>query len=156
MTIVEVMEGLKDVLEEAVKNHETDQPSGKQFGSSSGPVPIAVYAGFPPVRTSSKEQASFVYALVTDFEDADEDEKMGTATVEIGFSIYESDTKDGWRSLFNLMEHVRQALLAHRYINNKRCRLTLPLKGAIASEQPFLSGRERSWRYIPLHSRRRK
>lgn len=129
MTIVEVMEGLKNVLEETVKNYETDQPSGT--------LPISVYAGFPPVRTSSKEQASFVYALVTDFEDADEDEKMGSATVEIGFSIYDSDTKDGWRSLFNLMEHVRQALLAHRYINNKRCRLTFPLKGTIASEQPF-------------------
>lgn len=107
MTLVETMENLAKFLRETVSEYSSEQPSGKK--------PVAVYAGYPPVAISSEEGPSFIYALATDFTDAQED-PYGTVKVEIGFSVYDENKEDGWRSLFNLMEHVRQALLKHRCI----------------------------------------
>ena len=63
-------------------------------------------------------------------------DEQSAAKVEIGFSIIDGDTSEGWRSLFNLMEHVRQALLKKRTVANKH-RLILPIKFKVADEQPF-------------------
>ena len=128
MTIVELMEHLKDFIEEQVREYDTTQPAGK--------LPISVYAGFPPVPVTSKEKASFIYNLVTEFTD-EESEKLGYAQVDIGFSIYDADMTEGSKSLFNLMEHIRQALLKRRFIGNGRNKLILPLKGEIPEAQPF-------------------
>ncbi len=127
MTLVETMENLAEFLRETVSEYSSEQPSGKK--------PVAVYAGYPPVAISSEEGPSFIYALATDFTDAQED-PYGTVKVEIGFSVYDENKEDGWRSLFNLMEHVRQALLKHRCIAG-RSSLVLPLKGAVSDSQPF-------------------
>lgn len=102
MTTVELMDNLAGFLRPAVTDYSTQQPSGQRE--------IKVYAGFPPARMNADEQASFIYALVTGAQDT-ADGDMSTATVEIGFSIYDNSDADDWRSLYNLMEHVRQ----HRY-----------------------------------------
>ncbi len=126
MTILEVMEHLAAYVREVVKDYSTVQKAGT--------LPIEVYAGPPPVRAGNGEQKSFIYCAVMDFEDKEDGES--TAKVEIGFSIYDKDEKDGWRSVYNLVEHVRQALLKKRTLG-KRNALLLPLKGEIIFVQPF-------------------
>ncbi len=127
MTTVELMENLAEFLRVVIAEYSTQQKAGT--------VPIEVYPGYMPIKTSADETASCVYALVTAAEDRRDDD-FSSATVEIGFSIYDDDTADGWRSLFNVMEHVRQAMLKQRTVA-KRNRLALPLKLEIPEEQPF-------------------
>ena len=126
MILQEVMENLAGYIREVVKGYDQQQKT-KRF-------PIVVYAGYPPVKTSSDETASFIYCLVTEFHD-DED-KLGTAEVEIGFSICDEDPQEGSRSLINLMEHVRQALLRKRTLGGRN-RLVLPLSGSLVNPQPY-------------------
>ncbi len=126
MTLMEVMDDLADFLRRVVSEYSAKQKAGA--------VPIAVYAGYPPVRSSAKETASCIYALVTDFTDGEDD--MSTARVEIGFSIYDDDEEEGWRSLMNIMEHVRQALLMHPCLA-RRSVIVRPVKGEITGDQPF-------------------
>lgn len=126
MTQVELMENVAVFLDEIVKEYETKQSDGVL-------VPIKVYPGYLPVKTDARESESCLYALVTECEDNDD---QSEAKLEIGFSICDSDPAEGWRSLFNLMEHVRQALLKKRTIANKH-RLILPIKSKVADEQPF-------------------
>ena len=128
MTITETMDNVAAYLRPVLEQYNTEQPSGT--------LPVKVYAGFPPVRTSASERESFVYALVLSAADNDDDD-LSTATVEIGCSIYDSDPTDGWRALANVMEHIRQALLTHRTIAHGRNRLELPLKLEIIDEQPY-------------------
>ena len=127
MTITSLMDNLAEFLRPAVKEYCTKQKAGE--------IPIEVYAGYAPIRTDPAEMASFVYALVISAEDT-ADEKLSTATVEIGFSIYDDDKADGWRSLFNLIEHIRQYILKHRCVAGSS-RLELPAKIKIADEQPY-------------------
>ena len=126
MTTVELMDNLAEFLRPVVTDYSTQQPSGQRE--------IKVYAGFPPARMNADEQASFIYALVTGAQDT-ADGHMSTATVEIGFSIYDNSDADDWRSLYNLMEHVRQHLLKHRLVAHRH-RLQLPLKLEVPEAQP--------------------
>lgn len=127
MTTVELMNNLADFLQSVVKDYSTQQKKGC--------LPIEVYAGYPPIRTNASEISSFIYVLVTEFEDKEEP-NLSTAKVEIGFSIYDKDTETGFLSLYNLMEHVRQTLLKQRTVAEKH-RIVLPVKGEIAEDQPF-------------------
>ena len=126
MTTVELMDNLADYLRSVVVDYSTQQPSGKRS--------IKVYAGYPPARMNADEQASFIYALVTSAQDT-ADGDMSTATVEIGFSIYDDSEYDDWRSLYNIMEHVRQQLLKHRFIADRH-RLLFPVKIEVPEAQP--------------------
>lgn len=126
MTIIEVMENLAAHIRAAVSEYSTTQKAGD--------LPVEVYAGPPPVRTNSAEQRSFIYCAVTDFEDKESGES--TAKIEIGFSIYDKDEADGWRSIYNLVEHVRQAVLKKRILGSRNA-LLLPLKGELIFVQPF-------------------
>ena len=126
MTQVELMENLAAFLKNVVREYESQQSDGSY-------TPITVYSGYLPVKTNAKESESCIYVLVLECEDGDE---QSAAKVEIGFSIIDGDTSEGWRSLFNLMEHVRQALLKKRTVANKH-RLILPIKSKVADEQPF-------------------
>ncbi len=127
MTTVELMNNLADFLQDVVKDYATQQKKGC--------LPIEVYAGYPPIRTNAAEISSFIYVLATEFEDKEEP-NLSTAKVEIGFSIYDKDTETGFLSLYNLMEHVRQAILKQRTVAEKH-RIVLPVKGEIAEDQPF-------------------
>lgn len=127
MTITSLMDNLAEFLRAAVKEYCTIQKAGE--------IPVEVYAGYPPIRTDSRETASFIYALVISADDT-ADEQLSMATVEIGFSIYDEDKADGWRSLFNLLEHVRQYILKYRFIADKN-RMEFPVKLKIPDEQPY-------------------
>lgn len=126
MTTVELMDNLADYLRSVIVDYSTQQPSGKRS--------IKVYAGYPPARMNADEQASFIYALVNAAQDT-ADGDMSTATVEIGFSIYDDSEYDDWRSLYNIMEHVRQQLLKHRFIADRH-RLLFPVKIEVPEAQP--------------------
>ena len=127
MTLMEVMEHMAALLREAVRDYAAEQPSGLR--------PVEVYAGYPPVPENAAEKSSFIYVLATDFTD-EEGEDYSTAKVEIGFSVYDEDEGNGWRSLYNLMEHVRQAMLRRRCLAGRTV-LVLPVKGAVPDSQPF-------------------
>ncbi len=127
MTSVELMNHLAAYLRETINEYSTEQKAGI--------LPVAVYAGWPPVRTSAAEKESFVYALALSWDDT-KDGDFSTAKIEIGFSIYDDDREKGCFSLYNLMEHVRQALLKKRTLNGRN-RLELPLKSEVSDNQPF-------------------
>ncbi len=126
MTQTELMENLAEFLSGAVKEYVTQQSKGEL-------VPVKVYPGYPPIKTTSRETESCIYVLVTECEDTEE---QTLAKVEIGFSIFDSDPAEGWRSLYNLMEHVRQTVLKTRTVAKKH-RLQLPIKSKLADDQPF-------------------
>lgn len=127
MTSVELMTNLAEYIREVVAEYSTTQKAGI--------VPIKVYRGWPPVRISSAEKESFIYALALDWTD-NQDGDYSTCNVEIGFSIYDDDREDGWQSLYNVMEHVRQALLEKRTLNGRSI-LILPLKSEVSDSQNF-------------------
>ena len=127
MTSVELMNNLADFLREVVKDYSTNQEAGV--------LPVAVYAGYPPVRTDYEEKESFIYTLATEWEDK-EDGTFSTCKAEIGFSIFDDNKTEGCFSLYNIMEHVRQALLKKRILAGRN-RLELPLKSVVSDDQPW-------------------
>lgn len=126
MTQIELMENLAAFLREQVKEYEALRADCTR-------APLCVYSGYIPLKTNAKKSESCIYVLVLECEDT---EAQSTAKVEIGFSVFDNDGGAGWRSLFNLMEHVRQALLKKRTVANKH-RLILPIKSKVTDDQPF-------------------
>lgn len=126
MTPINLMDGLAKRLQKLLEDYSTEQPS------SETPMPIKVYPGYVPKQEDATERNSFVYVLVRQVIDEDGNKKS-SAIVEIGFSVYDEDLSDGWRSLFNLVEHVRQDLLKYRFINMKH-RLELPMQTDIMDD----------------------
>lgn len=126
MTTVELMDNLAEYLRPIVTEYSTEQPTGHRE--------IKVYAGYPPLRLKPDEQSSHIYVLVTDSQDTS-DTDMSVASVEIGFSIYEGGEREPWRTLYNLMEHIRQHLLKYRTVANAH-RLVMPVKLEIPDAQP--------------------
>ena len=130
MTPIDLMDMLAERLQKVLADYTAQQPSGK--------VPVTVHPGYIPVQNNAKEKNSNLYVLVYDIEDKPKN-STSIATVEIGFSIYDDDHENGWRSLFNVMEHVRQDLLKYRFVGMK-FRLDLdaaPLKTHIVENQAF-------------------
>ena len=126
MTQTELMENLAEFLTVLVEEYESQQSDGEL-------VPVKVYPGYMPIKTNARETESCIYVLVLECEDNSD---QSEAKVEIGFSVFDNNSVEGWRRLFNLMEHVRQALLKKRTIAKKH-RLQLPIKSKVAEEQPF-------------------
>lgn len=127
MTIVEVMDNVAAFLKDVLKDYTISNGSEMR--------PVQVYAGWPPIRTDPASKDSFVYACVTDWEDSLAGDPSSKATVQIGFSVYDSDFTDGWRHIYNLMETIRQALLSHQTIGG-RSWLQTPLKGMLVVDNP--------------------
>lgn len=127
MTSIELMNNLAEFISESVKDYSSKQHAGD--------VPVKVYAGWPPVRTTSAEKESFIYALALSWEDK-ADGVFSTCKVEIGFSIYDKDMEKGSFSLYNLMEHVRQAMLKKRTLAGRN-RLELPVLSQISDNQTY-------------------
>lgn len=124
MTTVQIMDDMAAFIADQVKDFKAEHRKGS--------VPISVFPGYPPIRDRPEESESFIYVLVYSFEStADE----STAKVEIAFSVYDNDKQDGWRTLANLMELVRQALLKKRVIA-KKYSLNFPIKAEVALAQP--------------------
>lgn len=130
MTPINLMDSLAERLQKLLTDYTAEQPSGK--------VPVTVYPGYIPVQNNAQERKSLVYVLVVKTTDRPGNAKS-TATVEIGFNIYDDDHINGWRSLFNVMEHIRQDLLRSRFVKMKH-RLSLedaPIEMNIPENQPF-------------------
>lgn len=125
MTSINLMDQLAQFLTVILRGYNSDLKRNQ--------TPIKVYPGYTPIRDRAQEDGSFVYALATEVEDTMEGSK---AHVEIGASIYDSDTANGYRSLFNVLEHIRQALLVNRTIGGKH-RLQLPMQTQVVEEQPY-------------------
>ncbi len=125
MTPINLMDRLAAKLQALMDDYVTQQPSGT--------LPVKVYPGYFPVRTDATEMNSAMYVLVKQV--VDESEKVKSyAIVEIGFSIYDDDPVDGWRSIYNALEHVRQYLLKNRIIDRKHW-LQLPMETIVFDEQ---------------------
>lgn len=127
MTVTESMDNVAAFLRDIVKNYNGDAKEDWMR------APIEVYAGFPPVRESRDAMPSCVYCVVTDVADEANDSAV---EMQIGFSVYDKNPTGCGRSLYNLIEHVRQGLLKHRTVAGRN-RLILPLKTEIPTEQPF-------------------
>ena len=124
MTPINLMDKLAERLQKLLTDYSSEQPSGT--------LPVKVYPGYVPKQEDATEHSSFVYVLVRQVLDEDGNKKS-SAIVEIGFSIYDEYLTGGWRSLFNLVEHVRQNLLKYRFVNMKH-RLELPMQTDIMDD----------------------
>lgn len=126
MTPIEAMENVAARIRDVVKEYRTHQRWGT--------IPVSVYAGYPPFSTKPEQRESYIYCYAVKVHDAED--RYSRVDIEIGFSIFDEDPKEGCLSLYNLMEHVRQALLTKRMLG-KRSRLLFPLEGEIVDPQPF-------------------
>ena len=129
MTPINLMDALAKRLQDLLTDYTAEQPSGT--------VPVTVYPGYIPVQNNAAEKKSFVYVLVVETDDRAGNDKS-IAVVELGFSIYDADGTLGWRSLYNVVEHVRQDLLKYRFVNMKfRLDLEKPIVFKVPENQPF-------------------
>ena len=129
MTPINLMDALAARLQKLLTDYTAEQPSGT--------VPVTVFPGYVPVQNNAAEKNSFVYVLVVETDDREGNDKS-TAVVELGFSIYDADGTDGWRSLFNVAEHVRQDLLKHRFIDMRfRLDLSKSIQFKVQENQPY-------------------
>ena len=126
MTPIEAMENVAARIRGVVKEYRTHQRLGT--------LPVSVYAGYPPFSTKPEQRESYIYCYAVKVHDTED--RYSRVDIEIGFSIFDEDPKEGCLSLYNLMEHVRQALLTKRTLG-KRSRLLFPLEGEIVDPQPF-------------------
>ena len=126
MTPIEAMENVAARIRGVVKEYRTHQRLGT--------LPVSVYAGYPPFSTKPEQRKSYIYCYAVKVHDTED--RYSRVDIEIGFSIFDEDPKEGCLSLYNLMEHVRQALLTKRTLG-KRSRLLFPLEGEIVDPQPF-------------------
>lgn len=126
MTPIEVMENVAARIRSVVKEYSTHQKRGT--------LPISVYAGYPPFSTKPEQRESYIYCYAVRVHDTED--SYSWVDIEIGFSICDEDPKEGCLSLYNLMEHVRQALLTKRTLGG-RSSLLFPLEGEIVDPQPF-------------------
>lgn len=126
MTPIEAMEHVAARIRDVTKEYSTIQKRGT--------LPISVYAGYPPVPKGPQEKESFIYCYAVKVHDTED--RYSWVDIEIGFSIYDDDPKEGALSLYNLMEHVRQALLTRRTLNG-RSRFLFPMTSEIVDPQPF-------------------
>lgn len=125
MTPIILMEDLAKRLQALLTDYSAEQ--------SSGSLHIKVYPCCFPIRDSALERHSSVYVFVTGGKSTGE---SSVVTIEIGFSIYGDSKTDGWRNLYNVMEHVRQNLIQHQFLN-MNFRLEFPLEFSIIDEPPF-------------------
>lgn len=126
MTPIEAMENVAARIREVTREYCTRQKRGE--------LPIAVYAGYPPVPKGPQEKESFIYCYAVKVRDTENN--YSQVDIEIGFSIYDDNPSEGCTTLYNLMEHVRQALLTRRTLNG-RSRLVFPIESEIVDPQPF-------------------
>lgn len=128
MTIVELIDNMAEFLKPVV----ADYNAHKDSASSE----IKIIAGYPPKTTGNEERPSAIYVMVTDAIDDNQPNDFSKATVTLSFDITDNNRVDGWRNLYNLMEHTRQELLKHRVIADRN-KLILPIKFKTPFEQPW-------------------
>lgn len=96
--------------------------------------PLLVVPGYLKRRENAVE--TFYPHIVPRLIKGDDTTDGSVANVRVYFGTYAEDVNEGWRELYNLMEHSRQALLKQRTIVN-RFRLKLPVHWEMVEEQPY-------------------
>lgn len=120
MIPINLLDGLRDFIQKQVAGYEY---SFKRADGSIDMKNPKVYIGYSPVRIQNDlEFSPFIIVKLKKINDNDD---ISTADIRIIFNKHDDDA-DNWRSQFNLMEYIRQALLKHRTIANK-FRLELPV-----------------------------
>lgn len=97
---------------------------------------LKVSAGYLKEREEDETEYNFLPCVIVRLIAGDDTQNGSTARVRLYFGTYCEEAAGGWRELFNLMEHTRQALLRQRTIVNRH-RLELPIHWEIPEEQPF-------------------
>lgn len=128
MTITELIDNMVEFLKPVVVTYNGQKDSKKSD--------ISIIAGYPPKLVGNEERSSAIYVMVTDAQDNDQTKDYSRATVTLSFDIADDDKVDGWRTLYNIMEHIRQEMLKHRRIGDRN-RLILPIKFKTPYEQPW-------------------
>ena len=130
MIPVRLIDGLTDVIKEAVKDYVLTI-EGQQEKK------ITVYPQHIPDENFSSDEYYPLIIVSAQKIDDDEGGTINDSTVDIGltFGVY-GDDENAWRDLLNIMESVRQAVLKNRTIN-RRHRLILPLKWEVIEAQPY-------------------
>lgn len=128
MTITELIDNMAEFLKPVVADYNAQKDSVQSD--------IKIIAGYPPKLDGNEERPSAVYVMVNDAIDDTAPNDFSKATVTLSFDITDNDKVDGWRNLYNLMEHTRQELLKHRIVA-KRNKLLLPIKFKTPFEQPW-------------------
>lgn len=130
MIAINLLDSLRDFIQEQVKEYQYQMPDGRMLTPN-------IYSGYLPVRTDAAEEyAPFILVKLVKIND---EQSESSADVKIIFVAYDDDTVDNWRSQINLMEHVRQALLKNKTIA-KKFRLELPLSYEAAEYTPYPEG----------------
>ena len=136
MVTIELIDALRDFITAQVKEYEYEfqRPNGEVDRKT----PI-VHSAFLPIRTTAEtEYSPFVVVRLIKIND---EQDASYADLRIVFDVHDTDAEANWRSLFNLMEHVRQALLKTRTIGKKfRIKLPLTYEAAVYSQSPYPEG----------------
>lgn len=122
-----LLDDLSNFLREANKEYHLADEAVKDN-------PLLVSPGYLKRRESAAE--SFYPHIVSRLMKGDDTVDASVASVRLYFGTYSEDVTNGWRELFNLMEHTRQALLKKRTIA-KRFRLELPIHWEMVEDQPY-------------------
>ena len=131
MIPVNLIETLTAHLRKLLADYSTEQPSGTFI--------VDVIPGRIPNPETAQENISAVYVIVRSVEDAGGNE-MSSATVEMILSIYDEDDLTGWRTLYNVAEHIRQYLLKHRILDKKymlKINTENPVRTVFVDDQPY-------------------
>ncbi len=136
MIPINLLDGLRDFIQKQVSGYEY---SYKRADGSVDMKTPKVYSGYLPVRT--RHDLEFSPFIIVKLKKINDNDDISTADIRIIFTTHDDDDVDNWRSQFNLMEHVRQALLKHRTIANK-FRLELPVVSEASeySQSPYPEG----------------
>lgn len=129
MIPVRLIDDLAAFVEEANRNFRASEPNIEDQA-------LKVSAGYLKEREEDETEYNFLPCVVVRLIAGEDTQEGSTARVRLYFGTYCEDAAGGWRELFNLMEHTRQALLRTRTIANRH-RLLLPTQWEIPEEQPF-------------------
>lgn len=127
MIPVLLLDALADFLRAANKDYRLEDEAAKDN-------PLLVVPGYLKRRENTAQ--IFYPHIVPRLMKGDDAVDGSTAIVRLYFGTYSEDAADGWRELYNLMEHSRQALLKQRTIAS-RFRLKLPVHWEMLEDQSY-------------------
>lgn len=127
MIPVLLLDALADFLRQANQDYRLEDETVQDN-------PLLVVPGYLKRRETATE--TFYPHIAARLIKGDDTVDGSTASVRLYFGTYSENVADGWRELYNLMEHSRQALLKQRTIAS-RFRLKLPVHWEMVEDQPY-------------------
>lgn len=127
MTPINLMDSLVTLLKKANKDYYLTDELVKDNS-------LIVTAGYLPVRDEAEE--NFFPHIIVQIPKIEDSSDCSIAHVTIEFGTYSENGTDGWRELYNLIEHSRQVILKNKIVGRKYS-LTLPTICEIPADQPY-------------------